>query len=123
MDITVRRNAFGRQVDSFETDLAVPILGNDPFHAVFIRARIIEAVGPGVEMLARLPDGRPVAARQGPLLATAFHPELTRDPRLHRFFVERIAGQSHDKTARPASEFPNHGHVPPPHPNERQTPA
>jgi len=94
MDITVRRNAFGRQVDSFETDLAIPILGNDPFHAVFIRAPIIEAVGPGVEVLARLPDGRPVAARQGPLLATAFHPELTRDPRLHRFFVERIVGQS-----------------------------
>ena len=88
MDIAVRRNAFGRQVDSFEADLSMPILGAPPFHAVFVRAPIIEQVGPGVEVLARLADGTPVAARQGRLLATAFHPELTSDLRLHRFFLQ-----------------------------------
>lgn len=88
MDIAVRRNAFGRQVDSFEADLSMPILGSLPFHAVFIRAPIIEQVGPGVEVLARLADGTPVAARQGRLLATAFHPELTSDLRLHQFFLQ-----------------------------------
>jgi 5'-phosphate synthase pdxT subunit len=91
MDITVRRNAFGRQVDSFEADLHVPALGDPPYRAVFIRAPIIEDVGPAVEVLARLREGPPVAARQGRLLATAFHPELTRDDRFHRFFLERIA--------------------------------
>ncbi len=94
MDIAVRRNAFGRQVDSFEADLPVPVLGDPPFHAVFIRAPIIEDIGPRVEVLARLPDGTPVAARQGRLLATAFHPELTRDDRFHRFFLQRIAQQA-----------------------------
>ncbi len=79
MDITVRRNAFGRQVDSFETDLPVPILGDVPFHAVFIRAPIVEDVGPKVEVLAELTDGTRVAAREGRLLVTAFHPELTAD--------------------------------------------
>ncbi len=93
MDIAVRRNAFGRQVDSFEADLQVAVLGDPPFHAVFIRAPIIENLGPAVEVLARLPDGTPVAARQGQLLATAFHPELTRDDRFHRFFLQRIAQQ------------------------------
>lgn len=88
MDITVRRNAFGRQVDSFEADLPIPALGDPPFHAVFIRAPIVEEVGPGVEVLARLSDGTPVAARQGRLLATAFHPELTPDVRLHRLFLD-----------------------------------
>ena len=88
MDIAVRRNAFGRQVDSFEADLSIPILGDPPFHAVFIRAPIIEQVGPGVEVLARLADGTPVAARQDRLFATAFHPELTADLRLHRFFLQ-----------------------------------
>jgi 5'-phosphate synthase pdxT subunit len=87
MDITVRRNAFGRQVDSFEADLSIPALGEVPFHAVFIRAPVIEQVGPGVEVLARLPDGTPVAALQERLLATAFHPELTPDTRLHQFFL------------------------------------
>jgi 5'-phosphate synthase pdxT subunit len=91
MDITVRRNAFGRQVDSFEEDLPVPALGDPPFPAVFIRAPIIEAVGPEVEVLARLRDGTPVAARQGHLLATAFHPELTGDRRFHQFFIARMA--------------------------------
>ena len=88
MDIRVRRNAFGRQVDSFETDLEVPVLGGEPFPAVFIRAPLIERVGEGVEVLARLEDGTVVAVRQGNLLATSFHPELTEDERFHRYFVE-----------------------------------
>jgi len=87
MDITVRRNAFGRQQDSFEADLDVPALGRDPFHAVFIRAPRISRVGPGVEILARLADGTVVAAKQGRLLATSFHPELTHDDRFHRYFL------------------------------------
>jgi 5'-phosphate synthase pdxT subunit len=93
MDITVARNAFGRQVDSFEIDLDIPVLTtNDnghpkPYHAVFIRAPLIDSVGAGVEALARLPDGRIVAARQKNLLATSFHPELTRDDRFHRYFL------------------------------------
>ena len=89
MDITVERNAFGRQVDSFETDLDVPELdmGSIPFHAVFIRAPLIESVGPQVEVLSRLPDGRIVAARQDHLLATSFHPELTSDTRFHEYFL------------------------------------
>ncbi|MFN3762095.1 MAG: pyridoxal 5'-phosphate synthase glutaminase subunit PdxT [Anaerolineae bacterium] len=91
MDITVRRNAFGRQVDSFEADLEIPALGAPPFHAVFIRAPVIEQVAPGVEVLASLEDGTAVAVRQGHLLATAFHPELTGDVRFHRYFL-RLAG-------------------------------
>ena len=88
MDITVRRNAFGRQVDSFEADLDVQELGEAPFHGVFIRAPLIERVGPEVEVMARLDDGTVVAAQQGNLLATAFHPELTVDDRFHRHFVD-----------------------------------
>jgi len=88
LDITVRRNAFGRQVDSFETDLSIPSLGVAPFHAVFIRAPAVEDVGDGVEILAALEDGRVVAVRQGNVLATAFHPELTDDDRFHRYFLE-----------------------------------
>ncbi len=91
MDITVRRNAFGRQVDSFEADLEIPVLGNPPFHAVFIRAPVIERVGAGLDVLASLEDGTAVAVRQGQLLATAFHPELTGDVRFHRFFLQ-LAG-------------------------------
>jgi 5'-phosphate synthase pdxT subunit len=87
LDAHVRRNAFGRQVDSFETALAMPVLGEPPFPAVFIRAPLIEAVGDGIEVLATLTDGTIVAARQGNLLATAFHPELTGDPRLHAYFL------------------------------------
>jgi 5'-phosphate synthase pdxT subunit len=87
MDITVTRNAFGRQVDSFSADL--PIEGfAAPLRAVFIRAPIIESVGADVRVLARLPDGRIVAAQQGHLLATAFHPELTSDTRLHTYFLD-----------------------------------
>lgn len=87
MDITVRRNAFGRQLDSFEADLVVPALGKVPFHAVFIRAPLIERVGPDVAVLATTSDGQIVAARQAQLLATAFHPELTGDDRFHRLFL------------------------------------
>ncbi len=93
MELRVIRNAFGRQIDSFEADLSVPILGDDPFQAVFIRAPIVAAVGDGVEVLARLPDGRIAAARQGKLLATAFHPELTGDLRFHRLFLEMANGR------------------------------
>jgi 5'-phosphate synthase pdxT subunit len=93
MDITVRRNAFGRQVDSFEADLSIPALGDVPFHAVFIRAPVIEDVGPAVDVLARLPDGSPVAAREGRLLATAFHPELSDDSRVQRYFLEEVLGR------------------------------
>jgi len=92
MDVAVERNAFGRQVDSFEADLRVPVLGERPFPAVFIRAPSIERVGPGVEVLARLADGRVVAARQGHLLVTAFQPELTGDDRFHQLFLD-IVGQ------------------------------
>jgi 5'-phosphate synthase pdxT subunit len=87
MHIVVHRNALGRQVDSFEADLDVPALGEPPFHAVFIRAPIVERVGQEVEVLAQLEDGMVVAARQGNLLVTAFHPELTEDTRLHTFFL------------------------------------
>ncbi|RLC96487.1 MAG: pyridoxal 5'-phosphate synthase glutaminase subunit PdxT [Chloroflexi bacterium] len=93
MDIKVKRNAFGRQVDSFETDLAVPVLGEEAFRAVFIRAPVIEEVGSGVEVLARLPDGVAVAARQGKLVGCAFHPELTEDLRFHRYFLEIAAAR------------------------------
>ncbi len=88
MDIAVRRNAFGRQVDSFEEDLDVAVLGHAPFHAVFIRAPIIERVGVAVEVLATLADGAIVAAREGAMLATSFHPELTGDARFHALLVE-----------------------------------
>jgi pyridoxal 5'-phosphate synthase pdxT subunit len=91
MDLTVRRNAFGRQVQSFTAPLAVPALGAEPFPAVFIRAPKIEAVGGGAEVLARLPDGAIAAASQGALLATAFHPELTDDLRFHRLFLDAVA--------------------------------
>jgi 5'-phosphate synthase pdxT subunit len=90
LDISVRRNAFGRQVDSFETDLRVPVLGAAAFHAVFIRAPAVEDVGEGVDVLATLEDGRIVAVRQGNALATAFHPELTDDDRFHRYFLEMV---------------------------------
>ena len=87
MDIGVQRNAFGRQVDSFEQSLLVTSLNDDPFHGVFIRAPVIIRVGEGVTVLANLEDGRPVAVQQDSILATAFHPELTRDTRFHRYFM------------------------------------
>ncbi len=88
MDITVRRNAFGRQVDSFEADVEFNGLGAKPFHAVFIRAPLIEEVKSPAAVLARLPDGTIVAARQRKLLVTSFHPELTDDTRVHEYFLE-----------------------------------
>ena len=88
LDITVERNAFGRQTDSFETDLEVEGIGGGPFPAVFIRAPVVRAVGPGVQVLSRLEDGTIVAVRHGRLFGTAFHPELTGDTRLHASFVE-----------------------------------
>jgi pyridoxal 5'-phosphate synthase pdxT subunit len=91
MDIEVRRNAFGRQVDSFEADLKIPVLVDRPLHAIFIRAPIIESTGPGVEILARLPDGTVVAARQRNMVVTSFHPELTDDPRFHSYFISIVS--------------------------------
>ena len=94
LDVTVRRNAFGRQVDSFEADLDIPSIGTEPLRAVFIRAPFVVAAGPEVDVLARVDrgdgdggDGTIVAVRQGPLMATAFHPELTGDHRIHEAFV------------------------------------
>ena len=90
IDITVQRNAFGRQIDSFEVDLPVPVLGQELFHAVFIRAPFVKNINPAVKILARLADGAIVAASQGRVLVAAFHPELTADIRLHRYFVEEM---------------------------------
>ncbi len=92
LDIEVRRNGYGRQLDSFEADLSVPALGDEPLHGVFIRAPMVTDVGPRAEVLARDPDGHPVAVRSGRVLATAFHPELTDDRRLHRLLVEMVIG-------------------------------
>jgi 5'-phosphate synthase pdxT subunit len=91
MDIEVERNAFGRQVDSFEADLKIPALHNGTFHGVFIRAPIIEKVRRGVEVLCQL-NGKPVAVKQRKLLACAFHPELTDDLRLHKYFLDIVTG-------------------------------
>ena len=91
LDLEVRRNGYGRQLDSFEADLDVPSLGDEPMHGVFIRAPMVTDVGPRAEVLARDADGRPVAVRQGRVLATAFHPELTADRRLHRLLADLVA--------------------------------
>ena len=94
MDVTVRRNAFGRQIESFENEVPMPAVGERPFAAVFIRAPWVEQAGPAVEILGRVSggaaDGRVVAVRQGSLLATSFHPELTDDGRIHTFFVNLV---------------------------------
>ena len=94
MDIGVQRNAFGRQVDSFEQRLDIKALGSDPFHAIFIRAPVIIRVGNDVEVLCALDDDRPVAVQQGNLMATSFHPELTNDYRFHSYFLELANGKS-----------------------------
>lgn len=94
MDIVVDRNAFGRQIDSFEADLNISILNGQPFHAVFIRAPVATSAGEGVEVLARLEDGQIVAAKQGHFLATAFHPELTGDNRLHQVFLDMVQAET-----------------------------
>lgn len=92
MDIEVSRNVFGRQVDSFEADLEIDEIQGPPFRAVFIRAPVVNRIGPEVKVLASLVDGRPVAARQDHMLATAFHPELTGDSRVHQLFVSIVEG-------------------------------
>jgi pyridoxal 5'-phosphate synthase pdxT subunit len=92
LDLEVRRNGYGRQLDSFEADLDAPALGEEPLHGVFIRAPMVTDVGPRAEVLARDPDDNPVAVRQGRVLATAFHPELTGDRRLHRLLLEMVSG-------------------------------
>ena len=90
MHIRVRRNAFGSQRESFETDLSVPAIGEAPFHAFFIRGPMVESVGPEVEVLATLDDGTIVAVREGHLLGTAFHPEISGDPRFHQYFLRIV---------------------------------
>ena len=92
LDATVRRNGYGRQLDSFEADVEMPSLGDEPLHGIFIRAPLVCQLGAGVEVLARDAAGRPVAVRQGRVLATAFHPELTADRRVHRLLVDMISG-------------------------------
>ena len=94
MDIDVSRNAFGRQVDSFETELEIGAMDGGPFHAVFIRAPAVDRLGDDVSVLASLDDGRPVAVKQGKMLATSFHPELTGDTRVHELFLEIAKGSS-----------------------------
>ena len=109
MDMAVKRNAFGRQVDSFEASVNIPLLGEEPFPAIFIRAPLIESTSPDVEILGRLINGDIIAVRQGRLLAVSFHPELGRDTRLHRYFLDIVIdylnkekGGSVTKTAIPA---------------------
>jgi pyridoxal 5'-phosphate synthase pdxT subunit len=109
LDISVERNAFGRQLDSFEAELSVPILGDTPVHAVFIRAPIVERTGPGVDVLARLDDGRLVAVRERNVIATAFHPELAGETRFHRLLTTMAA--EHDD--------PGEGSGRRPHPTRR----
>ena len=109
LDIDVRRNAFGRQLDSFEAEVPVPMLGDRPVHAVFIRAPIVERVGPGVDVLARLDDGRIVAVRERNVVATAFHPELAGETRFHRLIATMAA--EHDD--------PGEGSGRRPHPTRR----
>jgi 5'-phosphate synthase pdxT subunit len=94
LDVAVRRNAFGSQLDSFETDLDVPALDGPPVHAVFIRAPIVESVGPCAHPLAQLDDGRVVAVEQGNIVGTSFHPEVTNDYRFHEYFLGKVRDRS-----------------------------
>lgn len=96
LDVVVRRNAFGSQLDSFETDISMPEIADEPLHAVFIRAPIVESVGDSVRVLGALKDGTIVAVRQGNLLGTSFHPELTGDPRFHLYFLDMVEAESAD---------------------------
>src|SRR6478752_4696709 len=109
LDVTVERNAFGRQLDSFEAELSVPLLGDTPVHAVFIRAPVIESVGPDVDVIARLDDGRIVAVRERNIVATSFHPELAGETRFHRLVATMAA--EHDD--------PGEGSGRRPHPTRR----
>jgi len=108
MDIAIRRNAFGRQKESFETELTIPVLGEKPFPGVFIRAPIIERANDNVEILTRLTNGTGLAARQGRLLASAFHPELTNDLRFHKYFLDIVAERS--KLGLQGSSFAENNH-------------
>ncbi|RWZ61421.1 pyridoxal 5'-phosphate synthase glutaminase subunit PdxT [Labedella populi] len=94
LDVTVRRNAFGAQIDSFETDLTVKALGPDPVHAAFIRAPLVAEVGRAATALAALPDGTVVAVRQGNVMGTSFHPEVTGETRFHRYFLEQVTARA-----------------------------
>lgn len=94
LDVVVRRNAFGRQVESFEAELDVPELGEPPVKAAFIRGPVVESVGPAASVLAALPDGRVVAVEQGNLLGLSFHPEITGETRFHKRFLERVAARA-----------------------------
>lgn len=105
LDVTVERNAFGRQLDSFEAELPVAILGDTPVHAVFIRAPIIERTGPGVDVLARLDDGRVVAVRERNIIATSFHPELAGETRFHRLMATMAS--EHDDPGEGAGRRPH----------------
>jgi pyridoxal 5'-phosphate synthase pdxT subunit len=105
LDVTVQRNAFGRQLDSFEADLTVPVLGDTPVHGVFIRAPIIDRTGPGVDVLGRLDDGRIVAVRERNLIATAFHPELAGETRFHRLLATMAS--EHDDPGEGAGRRPH----------------
>jgi len=105
LDVTVARNAFGRQLESFETELSVPVLGDLPVHGVFIRAPIIERTGPDVDVLARLEDGRVVAVRERNVIATAFHPELAGETRFHRLLA--MLASEHDAPAEGAGRRPH----------------
>jgi 5'-phosphate synthase pdxT subunit len=105
LDVTVQRNAFGRQLDSFEAEVSVPVLGDQPIHGVFIRAPVIERVGPDVDVLARLDDGRIVAVRERNVVATAFHPELAGEPRFHRLVATMAA--EHDDPGEGAGRRPH----------------
>jgi 5'-phosphate synthase pdxT subunit len=118
LDVTVERNAFGRQLDSFEAEISVPVLGDRPVHGVFIRAPIIDRVGAGVDVLARLEDGRVVAVRDRNVIATAFHPELAGETRFHRLVATMAAehddpgegsGRRRHPTRREAVERGDHG--------------
>jgi 5'-phosphate synthase pdxT subunit len=113
LDVTVRRNAFGRQLDSFEAELEVPVLGDQPVHGVFIRAPVVERTGPDVDVLARLDDGRAIAVRERNILATAFHPELAGETRFHRL-VATMASEHAD---------PGEGAGRRPHPTRRSQQA
>ena len=94
LDVVVRRNAFGSQLDSFETDIDIPVLGEPAVHAVFIRAPVVESVGDGVTVLGQIADGRIVAVEQGSLLGTSFHPEMTGDTRFHEYFLRKVQAAS-----------------------------
>jgi len=113
LDVTVERNAFGRQLESFEAELPVPVLGDVPVHAVFIRAPVIERTGPGVDVLARLDDGRIVAVRDHNVIATSFHPELAGETRFHRLVATMAAEHEH----------PGEGAGRRPHPTRRSRPS